>query len=96
MLWRVSERSGAYVRAVLDDGADEACRRSDLSGGYVQSVQYDEILSWAVKHDAVVRFNFRPGDFVVDGDRKLAVHPSPKTWWPPTRDATPGRPTPVV
>lgn len=45
--------------------------------GYVQSVQFEEILLWAAKHDVVVRLDFRPGDFVVDGDRKVLVHPSP-------------------
>jgi len=45
--------------------------------GYVQSVQFEEILAWAVKHNVVIRLDFRPGDFVVDGDAKVAVHPSP-------------------
>jgi uncharacterized membrane protein len=31
-----------------------------------------------VQHDAVVRLEFRPGDFVVDGDKKLAVRPCPE------------------
>jgi uncharacterized membrane protein len=45
--------------------------------GYVQSVEYREILEWAERNDAVVRLDFRPGDFVVEGDRKVVVCPPP-------------------
>lgn len=45
--------------------------------GYVQSVDYGEIVAWAERHDAVVRLDFRPGDFVVDGDHKVLVYPTP-------------------
>ena len=45
--------------------------------GYVQSVEYHQILCWAEAHGAVVRLDFRPGDFVVEGDRKVLVHPAP-------------------
>ncbi|HWH17490.1 MAG TPA: DUF2254 domain-containing protein [Allosphingosinicella sp.] len=45
--------------------------------GYVQAVAYAEIVSWAEKHDVLVRLDFRPGDFVVEGDRKLLIYPPP-------------------
>jgi uncharacterized membrane protein len=45
--------------------------------GYVQSVDYREIVNWAEQQDSVVRLDFRPGDFVVDGDHKLLVYPAP-------------------
>ncbi len=45
--------------------------------GYVQAVAYDEIISWAESQDVVVRLDFRPGDFVVNGDRKVLVFPAP-------------------
>lgn len=45
--------------------------------GYVQSIEYREILAWAERHAAVVRLDFRPGDFVVEGDRKVCVYPAP-------------------
>ena len=60
------------------DFEDAAARIPLPREGYVQSVQFDEILAWAVKHDAVVRLDFRPGDFVVDGDAKVFVHPRPE------------------
>ena len=87
---RVRRELDAAVEALPDltsDEPDPAALPSDFEDlatriplpreGYVQSVQYDEILAWAVKHDAVVRLDFRAGDFVVDGDRKVLVHPSP-------------------
>lgn len=46
--------------------------------GYVQSVQFDELIAWAAKHDAVVRLAFRPGDFVVDGDIRVFVTSAPQ------------------
>lgn len=45
--------------------------------GYVQSVEFHEILVWAQAQDAVVRLDFRPGDFVVEGDRKVLIYPAP-------------------
>lgn len=60
------------------DFGDDAARIALPREGYVQSVRFDEILDWAVKHDAVVRLDFRPGDFVVDGDRKVLIHPRPE------------------
>lgn len=69
----VSKDSGT-----LPGDFDELAKRIPLPvEGYVQSVQFEEILLWAAKHDAVVRLDFRPGDFVVDGDRKVLVHPCP-------------------
>lgn len=45
--------------------------------GYVQSIEVHEILHWAVENRSVVRLDFRPGDFVVDGDHKVMVCPAP-------------------
>lgn len=45
--------------------------------GYVQSVEYHQILRWAEAHGCVVQLDFRPGDFVVEGDHKVLVHPAP-------------------
>lgn len=45
--------------------------------GYVQSIEVHEILQWAEANQAVVRLDFRPGDFVVDGDHKVLVCPAP-------------------
>jgi uncharacterized membrane protein len=45
--------------------------------GYVQAVEYRALARWAEKHDAIVRLDVRPGDFVVDGDHKVLVYPAP-------------------
>jgi len=44
--------------------------------GYVQSLDHDALLAWAERHDAALRIDFRAGDFVVAGDRRILV-------WPP-------------
>jgi len=41
--------------------------------GYIQAVQEDAILKWATRHDAVVRLQYRPGDFSVKGDTLMHV-----------------------
>lgn len=43
--------------------------------GYVQAVDFDGLRAWAEREGLVLRLDFRPGDFVVDGDRRLAVFP---------------------
>lgn len=45
--------------------------------GYVQSVGYSDIVKWAERRDSIVRLDFRPGDFVVEGDKKVLVYPAP-------------------
>jgi uncharacterized membrane protein len=71
--------SGAIAsERVPDDLGDAAAGITLPREGYVQSVQFDEILNWAAKHDKVVRLDFRPGDFVVDGDTKVFVSPAPQ------------------
>ena len=62
----------------LPDDFDERAERIPLpSEGYVQSVGYPDIVEWAEKHDRIVRLDFRPGDFVVEGDRKVLIYPAP-------------------
>ncbi|MXQ12325.1 DUF2254 domain-containing protein [Microvirga makkahensis] len=46
-------------------------------GGYVQAVDYSGILSWAERHDAILHLEFRAGDFIVSGDRRVHVYPAP-------------------
>jgi uncharacterized membrane protein len=64
--------------AQLPDGFEEKAARIRLPReGYVQAVACDELVAWAARRDVVVRLDFRPGDFVVEGDRKVLVHPPP-------------------
>lgn len=70
--------TGTAEGEIPPPAVDDASTRIPLPReGYVQSVQFEEILAWAVKHDVSIRLDFRPGDFVVDGDRKVLVHPCP-------------------
>lgn len=43
--------------------------------GYVQAVDYEGVVAWAIKNDCVLTLDFCPGDFVVNGDRCITVHP---------------------
>jgi uncharacterized membrane protein len=45
--------------------------------GYVQSIEYSGVVKWAERHDSIVLLDFRPGDFVVDGDHKVLIYPAP-------------------
>ncbi|MCW8087808.1 DUF2254 domain-containing protein [Sabulicella glaciei] len=44
--------------------------------GYVQSIDHDALLAWADQHGAMLRLDFRAGDFVVAGDRRILVWPA--------------------
>lgn len=45
--------------------------------GYVQAVDYPAMVRWAARNDAILRLDFRAGDFVVDGDRRVLIYPAP-------------------
>ena len=45
------------------------------SAGYVQAIEFDELLSVAEKADVIVIFYFRAGHYVVPGAREIAVYP---------------------
>ena len=59
------------------DFGDNAGRIRLPREGYVQSVDYGGMIQWAEKHGCILRLDFRPGDFVVEGDHKLLVYPEP-------------------
>jgi uncharacterized membrane protein len=59
-----------------DDFEERACRIPLPREGYVQSVDYSDIVRWAEERDVIVRLDFRPGDFVVEGDRRVLVYPA--------------------
>jgi uncharacterized membrane protein len=60
-----------------DDFEDRAARIPLPKEGYVQSVDYSDIVKWAEQRDVIVRLDFRPGDFVVEGDHRVLVCPAP-------------------
>lgn len=72
-----TEPRAAPEAALPADFEDRAMRLRLPREGYVQSVAFEALAAWAREHDAVVRLDFRPGDFVVDGDRKVLVYPAP-------------------
>lgn len=55
---------------------DAAVHVGQRQEGYVQAIDYEGLLAWAERHDAMVRLDFRAGDFVVAGDRRILVHPA--------------------
>ncbi|MGC1478927.1 MAG: DUF2254 domain-containing protein [Chthoniobacterales bacterium] len=44
-------------------------------GDYIQGIDLGDITDLAAKHDIIVRFTHRPGNFVADGDRFALVYP---------------------
>lgn len=63
----------AAVETGVWDAAGKIAQRQE---GYVQAIDYDGLRAWAERHDAVLRLDFRAGDFVVAGDRRIRVHPA--------------------
>jgi uncharacterized membrane protein len=60
----------------LPDGFEEQAERIALPyEGYVQALDYEGLTAWAEQHDVVVRLDFRAGDFIVNGDRRVLIHP---------------------
>jgi len=60
----------------LPDGFEEQAERIALPHeGYVQIVDYEGLTAWTEQHDLVVRLDFRAGDFIVNGDRRVLIHP---------------------
>lgn len=73
-----SDRAPEHVPADLPPDFDGRAARIPLPGeGYVQMVDYDRLVRWAEAHDAIVRLDFRAGDFVVNGDRRVLIYPPP-------------------
>jgi uncharacterized membrane protein len=72
----LEERALEHAPGDLPADFDERAERITLPyEGYVQAVDYDEILAWAKRRDVVVRLEFRAGDFIVNGDRRVLVYP---------------------
>ena len=51
----------------------DAAAVTAVAEGYIQAVNEMAILDWATKNDAVVRLQYRPGDFAVSGDALMHV-----------------------
>ncbi len=69
-------RAPEHAPGDLPADFDERAERITLPyEGYVQAVDYDGIVAWAKEHNAILRLDFRAGDFVVNGDRRVLVYP---------------------
>ncbi len=52
---------------------DEARPIKSEKSGYIQAIDDEELIEIAAKFDAIVRLNYRPGDFVVKGSDLASV-----------------------
>jgi len=57
------------------DFAQKAERIALPYEGYVQAIDYDGMVAWAERRDAILHLDFRAGDFIVNGDRRVLVYP---------------------
>jgi uncharacterized membrane protein len=58
---------------IPDNFEEEASSiRSDKSG-YIQAIDNEELIEIAAKFDVIVRLNYRPGDYVVQGNNLVSV-----------------------
>jgi len=56
----------------VEDGASVSCNRS----GYVQEIHHRTLVREASRADAVIHVLYRPGQFVLQGERLASVHPA--------------------
>ncbi|MGK7871654.1 DUF2254 domain-containing protein, partial [Falsiroseomonas sp. E2-1-a20] len=68
-------RGGGEEEASRGETWQSAVAVAQRKEGYVRSIDYDALVAWAERHDAVLRLNFRAGDFVVAGDRRILALP---------------------
>jgi uncharacterized membrane protein len=65
-----------WSAAPLPVGFEEGAQHVPLPyEGYVQAVDFEAVLKWAEESDRYVKFDFQPGDFIVDGDKRVLVYP---------------------
>ncbi|WP_017931133.1 DUF2254 domain-containing protein [Robiginitomaculum antarcticum] len=56
-----------------DFDRDDAIKIDAKTEGYIQAVNEDALLKWADENDAVIRLQYRPGDFITRGDVLIQV-----------------------
>ncbi|MCJ0701481.1 DUF2254 domain-containing protein [Frigoribacterium faeni] len=81
---RDGDGDGVSVQPQPDGGVAWSIVESQ-SDGYVQSVGWERLVSWAHDHDQVVDMTAMPGDHLIEGDCLLRMAP---------RDGAHGRPVP--
>ena len=74
---RQQQKQGAEDDVLPDDFEERASSIRLPREGYVQSVDSEAMVEWAEQNDAIVQLRFNPGDFVVEGDRKVLIYPPP-------------------
>ena len=67
------EESERHSEPPLDVSVERWCSVGAAATGYIESVSADGLLSWAVKHDTVVRMERAIGEFVVEGTLLASV-----------------------
>jgi uncharacterized membrane protein len=72
---RLAPEPDAPPERVLDDFDKRATRIRLPREGYVQAVDHAGLCAWAEKKGVMLRLDFRPGDFVVDGDHRVLAYP---------------------
>lgn len=67
--------SGASVPDpdICDYDNKDAIIVTSVAEGYIQAVNETAVLNWAKEKDAVIRLQYRPGDFVIRGDALMHV-----------------------
>lgn len=65
------DKTDPPFKAHFENGARIALPRE----GYVQAVDYEGMVEWARRNEAVLTLDFGAGDFVVNGDRRIVLHP---------------------
>ncbi len=68
-------KSNNQVAQVPIDFNSQACPIQANGSGYLQAVDDEQLLQIAYKHKLLLRLNYRPGQFVVNGSELVLVYP---------------------
>lgn len=61
--------------ALPPDFARLATRFGPRRAGYIQAIEFRALTDIARRSDAIIGFSFRPGDYVAEGGRGIAIYP---------------------
>jgi uncharacterized membrane protein len=64
--------AGGDLPAGFESGAERVALPYE---GYVKATDYEALVDWATARNVVVRADFRAGDFIVEGDKRILIFP---------------------
>jgi uncharacterized membrane protein len=70
-----SEKNEDKFKEIANDFDRQADTIASTKSGYLQSIDSDQLMKIATENDLVFRLEYRPGDFVIEGNDLVKVRP---------------------